>query len=82
VGHGRQGGVTVDSARELAGVCTSQVSTSAGWKTPVLRYPSRSKGPLGCSRFWLLGEALSKQLLQAGCRLVLAAQNKEFRVAA
>jgi hypothetical protein len=47
VGHGRQEGVTVDSAREIAGVCTLQVSTkicSAGWKSPALRYPTQVSG--------------------------------------
>jgi hypothetical protein len=47
VGHGRQEGVTVDSAREIADVCTLQVSTkicSAGWNSPVLRYPTPVSG--------------------------------------
>ena len=36
--------------------------------------PSR---PLGCSRRRLPGEALLNESLQAGCRLVQAAQNKQ-----
>lgn len=47
-----------------------------------LTYGAGPRCALRCSRLWLLGEALSKQFLQAGCRLVLAAQSKEFRVAA
>src|ERR1700752_5127500 len=44
--------------------------------------PSKAPRPLGRSRRCLPGEALLKQFLQAGCRLVLAAQNEELRVAA
>jgi hypothetical protein len=44
--------------------------------------PCRSSRPLGCRRRRLAGEALLKQSLQAGGRLVLAAQSKELRVAA
>jgi hypothetical protein len=47
-----------------------------------MRNPTTVISMLGCGRCWLLGEALSKQFLEAGCRLVLAAQSKEFRVAA
>src|ERR1700736_854315 len=63
---------------------TSHVSTmicSAGWNIPVLRDPTRFSAALADSRCWLLGETLSKQFLQAVCRLMLSAQNEEFRVA-
>jgi hypothetical protein len=67
----------------LTDVASQYDDLLGGLEDSGLAVPHRGlRGALGCSRRCLPGEALLKQPLQAGCRLVLAAQNKELRVAA